>query len=339
MGVRGTVTSRLAFREMFVPSENVLGEVGKGLKVALTVLDFGRTTFGASCTGAAKYCLARSQAYANDRVQFGEKIGNFELVKQKLAYMAAGVYAMESATYQTAALIDAGAAEYMLETAMLKVFSTEVLWRILDDTFQIHGGMAYFADQPFERMIRDARINTVGEGSNDVLRPFIALVGLRAVGMELQDVQKAFSKPLSNLARLGNFAARQLGSFVASPDVPVHGAELEGDAARLAGTIGHFGHQMTRLLATHREAILDRQYQLARVADAATELYVSRCVLARLEQLVGDHPADATRKAEELATARYYLKTADRRIRRCLKELWDNDDEETTGMADRVLSG
>jgi acyl-CoA dehydrogenase family protein 9 len=337
MGVRGTVTSRLAFRDMFVPTENVLGDVGKGLKIALTVLDFGRTTFGASCTGAAKYCLARSRQYANDRVQFGEKIGSFELVKQKLAYMAAGVYAMESATYQTAALIDAGAAEYMLETAMLKVFATEVLWRILDDTFQIHGGMAYFANEPFERMIRDARINTVGEGSNDVLRPFIALVGLRAVGMELQDMQKAFSKPLSNLARLGNFAARQLGSLVSSPDVQVHSAELEGDANRLAGTIGHFGLQMTRLLATHRETILERQYQLARVADAATELYVSRCVLARLEQLCGDHHVDAARKASELATARYYLKTADRRIRRELKAIWDNDDDDTTQLAERVL--
>jgi rRNA-processing protein FCF1 len=94
---------------------------------------------------------------------------------------------------------------------------------------------------------------------------------------------------------------------------------------------------MTRLLATHREAILDRQYHLARVADAATELYVSRCVLARLEQLVGDHHVDADRKADELATGRYYLKTADRRIRRRLKELWDNDDEETTRLADGEL--
>jgi hypothetical protein len=337
MGVRGTVTSRLAFRDMFVPKENVLGEVGKGLKVALTVLDFGRTTFGASCTGAAKYCLARSRAYANERVQFGEKIGTFELVKQKLAYMAAGVYAMESATYQTAALIDGGAAEYMLETAMLKVFATEVLWRILDDTFQVHGGMAYFADEPFERMIRDARINTVGEGSNDVLRPFIALVGLRSVGLELQEMQQAISRPLSNLARLGNFAARQLTSLVSTPDVSIRGVELEADAARLSSAIAHFGRQTTRLLATHREAILDRQYLLARVANAATELYVSRCVLARLDHLFNDHHADAARKAEELATARYYLQTADRRIRSRLKELWDNDDEATTALAERIL--
>ncbi|MEX2187487.1 MAG: acyl-CoA dehydrogenase family protein [Pirellulales bacterium] len=339
MGVRGTVTSRLAFRDMFVPKENVLGEVGKGLKVALTVLDYGRTTFGASCTGAAKYCLQRSRSYANERVQFGEKIGEFELVKQKLAYMAAGVYAMESATYQTAALIDSGASEYMLETAMLKVFSTEVLWRILDDTFQIHGGMAYFSDEPFERMIRDARINTVGEGSNDVLRPFIALVGLRSVGLELQEMQQAISKPLSNLARLGNFAARQLGSLVSSPDVAVRATQLEADAARLASDIAHFGHQMTRLLAAHREEILDRQFHLARVANAATELYVSRCVLARLDHLLNNDHADAAQRSDDLATARYYLTTAHRRIRSRLKELWDNDDDETTALADRILDG
>src|SRR5436190_2178817 len=108
MGVRGTATARLAFKNMFVPRENVLGQMGKGLKVALTVLDFGRTTFGASCTGAAKFCVARAIAHANTRVQFGQTLGNFELVKEKLAWMQAGVFAMEACTYQTAALIDSG---------------------------------------------------------------------------------------------------------------------------------------------------------------------------------------------------------------------------------------
>jgi alkylation response protein AidB-like acyl-CoA dehydrogenase len=156
-GVRGTATARLAFHDMLVPRENVLGELGKGLKVALTVLDFGRTTFGASCTGAAKFCLARAIRHANTRVQFQETLGSFELVKDKLASMSAGTFAMEAATYQTAALIDSGSAEYMLETAMLKVFSTDVLWKIINDTIQIYGGKAYFCDQPFERMLRDAR--------------------------------------------------------------------------------------------------------------------------------------------------------------------------------------
>src|SRR6202035_3622281 len=143
-GVRGTATSRLAFHDMFVPKENVLGQLGKGLKIALTVLDFGRTTFGASCTGAAKACIAAAVRHAQSRVQFGQTLGSFEMVKEKLAYMHAGIFAMESATYQTAALIDTGADDYMLETAMLKVFATETLWKIINDTFQIYGGKAYF---------------------------------------------------------------------------------------------------------------------------------------------------------------------------------------------------
>ena len=112
-------------------------------------------------------------------------------MKEKLAYMQAGAFAMEACTYQTAALIDSGEGDFMLETAMLKVFATETLWRIINDTFQLHGGLAYFTDQPFERMVRDARINTIGEGANDVLRAFTALVGMRDVGLELQGIRDA----------------------------------------------------------------------------------------------------------------------------------------------------
>src|SRR5213595_2597344 len=126
MGIRGTATCRFALRDVKVPKENILGPPGKGLKVALTVLDFGRTTFGASCTGAAKFCIQRAREHAVTRVQFQQPIGAFELVKEKIAYMTAGALAMEAATYQTAALIDSGEGDYMLETAMLKVFSTEV---------------------------------------------------------------------------------------------------------------------------------------------------------------------------------------------------------------------
>src|SRR5262249_20295273 len=117
-GVRGTATSRLAFRNMFVPRANALGELGKGLRIELTVLDFARTMWGAGGTGAAKFGVQRATAHALERVQFGQPLANFELVKEKLAHMQAGAYAMESATYQTAALIDSGEGDFMLETAM-----------------------------------------------------------------------------------------------------------------------------------------------------------------------------------------------------------------------------
>lgn len=345
-GVRGTATARLAFHDMFVPKENVLGELGKGLKVALTVLDFGRTTFGASCTGAAKTCLELARQHARSRVQFGEPLANFELVKDKLAYAAAGAFAMEAATYQTAALIDSGVGEFMLETAMLKVFATETLWKIIYDTFQIHGGKAYFTDEPFERMMRDARINQIGEGANDVLRAFVALVGMRDVGLELQGVLKAAMSPLKNLGKLGRFAGHKLESIFASPHVEVANAELQSDAARLGSLVGTFGSQVEKLLRTYQESILDRQYQLGRVADAATELYVCACVLRRLDWILshaahgdnnGNHREERSAK-HDLAIGRYYLKTAERRIHANLASLWSNDDTATTDTADLFLA-
>src|SRR5438094_2694320 len=185
-GIRGTATARLAFHDMPVPTENILGQVGKGLRVALTVLDFGRTTFGASCTGATKTCLRHAARHAKSRVQFKQTLSEFELVKKKIAFMAAHAFAMEATTSQCASFIDRGAEDYMLETAMLKVWSTEALWIIVNDMIQIFGGQAYFSNEPYERMMRDARINQIGEGANDVLRAFIALVGMRGVGEQLK---------------------------------------------------------------------------------------------------------------------------------------------------------
>ncbi len=336
-GVRGTATSRLAFHDMFVPKENVLGPLGKGLKVALTVLDFGRTTFGASCTGSAKYCVQRTLEHITQRVQFQQKLAEFELVKEKLAYMRAGALAMEACTYQTAALIDSGAGDFMLETAMLKVYSTEVLWRIINDTFQLYGGLAYFNDQPFERMMRDARINTIGEGANDVLRAFVALVGMRDVGMELEGVLNAISRPFSHFGNISRFASRKISSLLVAPEVPVMHPELEDLAKKIGHAVGKLGGNVERLLRTYQREIVDRQYQLARISDAATELYVCSCVLNRLDHMMHwSHGPDAALE-EDRHLSRYYITTALRRVHGWFRDLWDNDDKATTEIADRLL--
>ena len=197
LGIRGTATGRFALRDVRVPKENILGKLGKGLRVALTVLDFGRTTFGACCTGAAKTCLRLAVEHANTRRQFKKTLGDFDLVKKKIGRMAADVYAMEAMTAVTAGLIDRGLEDYMIETAMLKVFTTDRLWEAVNDAFQIHGGSAYFQrlDLPLERMLRDARINQIGEGSNEVLTSFVALVGMRGPGMEFKEIYDTMLKP------------------------------------------------------------------------------------------------------------------------------------------------
>src|SRR5438445_13639194 len=209
---------------MPVPAENMLGPPGKGLRVALTVLDFGRVTFGASCTGAAKTCLAAATRYANSRVQFKQTLGEFELVKKKIAFMAAHAFAMEATTAQCAASIDSGSEDYMLETAMLKVWSTEHLWTIVNDTLQIYGGQGYFSDEPYERMMRDARINMIGEGANDVLKAFIAVVGMRGVGEHLKGVLEALKHPLRDFGSLWTFGRSQLTARFTPPVVPLRNA-------------------------------------------------------------------------------------------------------------------
>jgi acyl-CoA dehydrogenase family protein 9 len=354
-GIRGTATAKLAFENMPVPAENVLGDVGKGLRLALTVLDFGRTTFGASCTGAAKACLHLATQHAKKRVQFKQTLSEFELVKKKIAYMAAHVFAMEATTIQCAAFIDSGSEDYMLETAMLKVWSTEALWLMVNDVLQIYGGAGYFTDQPVERMMRDARINQIGEGANDVLRSFIAVVGMRGVGENLRGVLSALKSPVSNFGTLWRFGRGQLAARFTAPDVPVQSAALRGPASELGARVRDFGQAVIGVLKHLRSLalkngtgngtgdeetrivseVIKRQYLHERLADAACELYASACTLSRLDHLLTVAGSNADQK--DISAGRYFLKLADRRIREKLAALWSNDDEATTTTADLAL--
>jgi alkylation response protein AidB-like acyl-CoA dehydrogenase len=336
-GIRGTATARLAFHDMPVPADNVLGPTGKGLRVALTVLDFGRTTFGASCTGAAKSCLRAAVRHAKERVQFKQPLAEFELVKKKLAYMAAHAFAMEATVTQCAAFIDRGAADYMLETALLKVFSTEALWQIVNDTLQIYGGQGYFTTEPFERMMRDARINQIGEGANDVLRAFIALVGMRGVGEHLQGVLGALRHPIKGWGTLWRFGRSQVSARLRAPEIPVRSEELRPRARDLARRVRDFGLAVQALLRQYREAILERQYLQERVADVACDLYASACTLSRLDHLLDGANGNPAELRREVTAGRYFLTLADRRIKQNLAALWDNDDAATTHAADAAL--
>lgn len=338
--IRGTATGRLAFKDMFVPKENVLGQVGKGLRIALTVLDFGRTTFGASCTGAAKTCLKAAVEHAKKRVQFEQPLAEFELVKKKIAYMGAHVFAMEATTAECASFIDRGFEDYMLETAMLKVWSTEALWQIVYDTMQIYGGNAFFLDHPMERWMRDARLNQIGEGSNDVLRPFIAMVGIKPLADHFLRLKDALHNPLRGIGKLLSFGGEQIRSRLSAPSVPVRSTTLEKPARELGKRVRDFGLAVQATLIAHRknpEAFLFRQLLQERIADAACELYASSCALSRLDHLLqagNGRPEEVNR---EVAAGRYYLRLADRRIRLCLAALKDNDDEQTTAAADAIL--
>jgi acyl-CoA dehydrogenase family protein 9 len=337
-GIRGTATGRLAFENMVVPAENVLGQVGKGLRIALTVLDFGRTTFGSCCTGAAKTCVEAAATHAKRRVQFEQPIAEFELVKKKIAWMAAHAFAMEATTTECAHFIDSGFDDYMLETAMLKVWSTDALWKIVNDTIQIYGGKAYFTDEPYERMMRDARINMIGEGANDVLRAFIAMVGIKPVADQFLNVKEALEHPFRDIGTLLSFGGRQLRARLTTPEVPVQSAPLRDHARELRHRIREFSLAVQAMLIRHRENILFRQYVQERLADAACELYASSCTLSRLDALLSRTNGHAQEASRDVTVGRYFLRLSNRRIKQCLAALYDNDDLETTATADAVFS-
>jgi alkylation response protein AidB-like acyl-CoA dehydrogenase len=319
VGVRGTATARLAFRDMYVPRENILGPMGKGLKVGLTVLDFGRTTFGACCTGAAKTCLRLALDHAQSRRQFDRPLAAFELVQKKLARMAAWTYAMEAMTTVTAGLIDRGLEDYMLETAMLKVWSTERLWTIVNDAFQIHGGAAYFTDRPLERMLRDHRINQIGEGANEVLLSFIALMGMRGPGQRLKEVADAFKRPWSDRALIGRFVADALRTRFGGLSVPVQSAELKPAARQLSKLVRRLGTSVQHMLIRHREEIVERQLVQERIAWCAMELFAAACALSRWD-------LELTRNdRKHYAAARLAVADSLRQADSCLRAMGDND--------------
>jgi len=353
-GIRGTATGRLRFTNMPVPAENILGPIGKGLRIALTVLDFGRTTFGASCAGVARTCLKLAVAHANRRVQFKETIGEFELVKKKIAFMAANAFAMEATTAQCAAFIDRGGEDFMLETAMLKVWSTEALWTIVNDALQIYGGQGYFTRDPLERIMRDARINTIGEGANEVLKAFIAVVGMRGVGEQLKGILDALKHPLKEFHTLWSFGRNQLAARFSTPEIPVQNANLRKPAQELAGCVRDFGLAVVDCLKHFRnkalveaagaddeelkimEVVLKSQYMQERLADVACDLYASSCTLARLDQLmtIANGQPETQR---DIQAGRYFLAIANRRIKHNLNALWSNDDDLTTATANAWL--
>jgi acyl-CoA dehydrogenase family protein 9 len=328
LGIRGTATGRLAFENMRVPKENVLGPLGKGLKVALTVLDFGRTTFGACCTGTAKTCLSLAAEHAATRRQFGRPLAEFELVQKKLARIAAWTYAMEAMTTVTASLIDRGLEDYMLETAILKVYSTEALWTIVNDAFQIHGGAAYFTDRPLERILRDARINQIGEGANEVLMSFIALTGMRGPGLRLKGLLDSLKRPWAAVGPLSRFAVERVRSRIRAPVIPIQSFWLTPYARRVERLIRRLGNTVHKTLIRYREDVLDRQLVQECIAEAVMEIYASACVLSRLDSEQAD--------ARHASAGLLFLEQSTTRAREWLRRVATADGTDIREVAESI---
>ncbi len=302
LGIRGSTQAELLYKNLEVPADNVLGAVGKGFAVAVHVLNAGRLTLAAGCTGGAKRVLREMAAYSEQRVQFGHPLAHFEITQRKLSHLAADIYASDAMLGVLASLADDPNSDFALEAACAKVFASDLIWSAADEMVQIAGGRGFVKPFPYERMLRDARINRIFEGANEVLRLFIALNGVQGPAESLKEVGTALRKPLRNLGLLSGYARSRIRSMLGAsatldarlhPRLGVHKSYFEQHVAELKAATG-------RVITQHRSAIVERQLILERLANMAIELLATICVISRTQSLIDEKGLDACSREIEL---------------------------------------
>jgi alkylation response protein AidB-like acyl-CoA dehydrogenase len=280
LGIRGSSTTPLIFEDCRVPVENVLGEIGKGHKIAFNILNVGRLKLAAFAIGGMKYVLKGGVSYAAQRKQFRRPIGDFALIREKLARAAAQIYAAESMTYRAAGAIDAAIAqsdgspasvmdaieEYAIEASIMKVTGSEWLFQVIDEVLQIHGGNGFVEDYPIERAYRDNRVNRIFEGTNEINRLLIpgmvfkrAVKGAMPLMAAVQQLEEELTDPRHFPAPVGRLAAERRGAEMTKRQFVF--------AAKWAASLG--------------TALEERQEVLAALAEIAIEAYAMDSVLGR----------------------------------------------------------
>ena len=352
MGLRALYNAVIRFTHVRVPRENILLAEGKGLRVALTTLNTGRLTLPAACVGMAKQCLTWVCDWANERVQWGAPIGKHAAIADKIAKMAADIFAMESMTLLTCSMVDRNKkADIRLEAAMCKLWGTERGWSIVNDAMQIRGGRGYeTADSlkargeapiPVERFLRDSRINTIFEGSSEIMRLFIAR---EALDPHLKVSGALFNGRLPMGERLRG--ALKAGLFYAGwyprqwlPGGPIlpgrthrrlvrHLRFARRTSRRLARTLFHamirFGPKLER-----------QQVLLGRFVDIGTELFAMTAACCRAQSLWNYSSAETGQEALELAD--YFCAEARLRVGRLFDGIEENADAQGYRLAGRIL--
>ncbi len=343
MGIRASNTTTMHFDNVKVPAENVLGEEGKGFKVAMKILNSGRTGLGGGTVGAMKKLINLSSVQAKERVQFGKPIAEFGLVKQKLGHMVVECYATESAVNMVNHFIDSGQEEYAVEAAITKVYGTEALWRTADEALQIAAGNGFMCEFPYERMVRDCRINRIFEGTNEILRLFIALTAMNEVGGELKELASSlkgvFDNPIKGFGVLSEYALRRASLATGvkrekSAFTLLHPAVKEKQE-QFQELTRDLAAAVDRILRKHGKNIIGKQFATKRLADIMIDLFVLASTLSRVSTAVAEK--GATHCTKELEILEVFSGQVRRRVKGNFTKIDDNDDENIKSLADHAL--
>jgi len=342
LGIRASSTTTVSFTDVRVPAANVLGEEGKGFKIAMAILNNGRTGLGGGAVGGMKTLLALATQQALERRQFGRPIAEFGLIREKLAQMTVDCFAAESAVWMVAHYIDSGFDDYSVEAAISKVFASEAMNRAAWEALQIAGGNGYMRDFTYEQAARDARILPIFEGTNEILRLYVAMSGLKDAGRALSDLKSAvdsiFSHPIKGFGVLSGYAGRRLSraagvnlgpAFAQCPEA------LRGECAVYERYTLALAAATEQVLRKHGRGVVERQHDLKRLADVAIDLFVGLCVMARAASLAGD---SSEHGEEALRIAAVFTRQAKRRMAANLRRIDRNEDEQLDTLAGSALA-
>uniref|UniRef100_A0A673ANT4 Complex I assembly factor ACAD9, mitochondrial n=1 Tax=Sphaeramia orbicularis TaxID=375764 RepID=A0A673ANT4_9TELE len=268
LGIRGSNTCEVAFDNVPVPVENVIGEVGGGFKVAMNILNSGRFSMGSSSAGMIKKLIELTSEYAATRKQFNRSLSEFGMIQEKFALMAVNAFVMESMAYLTAGMMDRpGLPDCSVEAAIVKIFSSEGGWICVSEALQVLGGLGYTKNYPFERYVRDCRILPIFEGTNEILRMYIALTGMQHAG-----------KILTGKINCVFCFCKSLHAFLFKRPLVFC---LQESAKKFEQNVAFFGTTVESLLYRYGKSMVDEQLILKRVADVLINLYAMTAVLSR----------------------------------------------------------
>jgi alkylation response protein AidB-like acyl-CoA dehydrogenase len=349
LGLRGLENSLTRFHDVFVPRENVIGGEGKGLKIALTTLNTGRLSLPAMCVGAGKWSLNVAREWAAQRVQWGRPVGEHEAVAAKLSFVAASTYGMEAMLDLCCLLADDDRNDIRIEAALVKLYASEMAWKIADEVIQIRGGRGYETadsltargERPaaVEQILRDLRINRIFEGSTEIMHLLIAREAVDAhlsVAGDIIDPDAGIGRKARAGARAGAFYARWLPTLaVGRGQSPAGYGEFGPLAAHL-----RYVERASRKLARSTFYAMSRwqgkmerkQAFLGRIVDIGAELFAMAAVCGRAQAERSIHP-------EGVELADLFCRQARLRSENLFEALWRNTDSADSAAAKRILAG